>query len=132
MTPDGTQIFGHGQMLTSPYTRRAFRITTTDVAGAPPTPAVARLDLSAPNPNPSRSAQRIDYALPAATSIDLSIYDASGRRIATLVHGDALAGRGSVVWDGRESSGRSVSPGLYFARLRTPQGSAERRMVRID
>jgi uncharacterized membrane protein len=132
MTPDGTQIFGHGQMLTSPYARRAFRITTTDVAAAPPTAAVVRLELSAPSPNPSRLAQRVEYALPAATSIDLSIYDASGRRIATLVHGDVPEGRRSVVWNGRESNGRTVTPGLYFARLQTPQGSAACRLVRID
>jgi len=39
MTPDGTKIFGFGQMLTPPYTRRAFRITNPPPVGvAPATP----------------------------------------------------------------------------------------------
>jgi len=131
MTPDGTRIFGFGQMLTPPYTRRAFRITLTSTTGVPSPAPVARIELSAPKPNPSSSATRMELALPAAASVDLSVYDASGRRVATLLHSDLPAGRHSVQWDGREASGRVATTGVYFARLVTPQGSAVRRIVRM-
>jgi len=132
MTPDGTQIFGYGQMLTPPYTRRAFRITIPNTAAVTPASQVTRIELSAPSPNPSSSATRMEFALPAAASVDLSVYDASGRRVASLVHNDLSAGRHSVTWNGRESGGRQVAAGLYFARLVTPQGSAMRRIVRMN
>ncbi|HET9325180.1 MAG TPA: FlgD immunoglobulin-like domain containing protein [Candidatus Eisenbacteria bacterium] len=131
MTPDGTQIFGHGQMLTPPYTRRAFRITVPPTVSVPEPRLHARLELSPPRPNPSTSSIRLDFALESAGPVDLSVYDASGRRVATLLHSELPAGRRSVSWDGREESGRPVGAGLYFARLITPQGSALRRIVRM-
>jgi uncharacterized membrane protein len=132
MTPDGTKIFGYGQMLTAPYTRRAFRITLPGPVAVPPATPAARIELSAPRPNPSTSATRLELALPTATPVDLSVYDASGRHVATLVHANLSAGRRSVQWDGREASGRLATAGVYFARLVTPQGSAVRRIVRMD
>ena len=132
MTPDGTKIFGYGQMLTTPYTRRGFRITVPNLASVSPSGLATRIELSPPRPNPSSSATHVEFALPAAASADLSVYDVSGRRVATLLHADLPAGRRSVTWDGREANGRAVGAGLYFARLVTPHGSALRRIVRID
>src|SRR5262245_48627026 len=132
MTPDGTKIFGYGQMLVAPYTRRAFRINAQDVAAAPPTAAAPRVQLSAPRPNPSSAATRLEFSLPEAASVDLSVFDASGRRVATVLSGELPAGPRTATWDGRDSNGRTVSAGLYFARLTTPLGSAERRIARVD
>jgi uncharacterized membrane protein len=132
MTPDGTKIFGYGQMLTPPNTRKGFRINVPKTVGVSPPPPVARIELSSPRPNPSSSAIRMDLTLPAATSADLSVYDVSGRHLATLLHDELSAGRKSVTWDGRDANGSPVPAGLYFARLVTPQGSAIRRIVRAD
>jgi hypothetical protein len=132
MTPDGVQLFGYGAMLTPPYTTRAFRITRPTVLASPPAAPVARVELSAPSPNPSVGATRMELALPSAANVDLAVYDAAGRQVASLLHADLPAGRRSVKWDGRDANGRTVVPGLYFARLITPQGSATRRIVRMD
>src|SRR5262249_58714606 len=106
MTADGTKIYGYGQMLTPPYTRRAFRINAQDVAAAPPTAAAVRVELAAPHPNPSSADTRLEFALPSAANVDLSVFDASGRRVVTLVHGELSAGTYPVPWDGRESERR--------------------------
>jgi uncharacterized membrane protein len=132
MTPDGTKVFGYGQMLTPPYTQRAFRINIPKVVGVSPATPAARIELASPIPNPSSSVTRMELALPVAANVDLSVYDASGRRVATLLHSDLPAGRRSVTWDGHEASGGRVAAGLYFARLVTPQGSALRRIIRMD
>jgi len=131
MTPDGTKIFGYGHMLTPPNTRRAFRITNPKVAAVLPNGPTSRVELSAPRPNPSSSGTHLEFALPSATTVDFSVYDATGRRVATLLHSDLPAGRHSAQWDGRETSGRRVAEGVYFARLVMPQGSAVRRIVRM-
>jgi uncharacterized membrane protein len=130
MTPDGAQIFGYGQVL-STQVRRGFRITTTDLVGVPSVAPAARIELSAPIPNPSSSALRLEFTLPAAGNADLSVYDVSGRRVANLLHAELPAGRKSVTWDGHDASGGRVATGLYFARLITPQGSALRRIIRV-
>jgi len=132
MTPDGTQIFGHGQLLVPPYTREAFRITAPNVAAAPPLAKNPRLELSAPRPNPSSAETRLEFTLPSAGTVDLSVFDASGRRIATLISGELPAGTRSIRWDGRRADGRAVATGLYLVRLNTPFGSAVRRLVRVD
>jgi uncharacterized membrane protein len=132
MTPDGTQLFGFGQMLTPPYTRRAFRITVTPaMVGVTPAAPVARLELSSPIPNPSASSMRLDFSVAAASSADLTIFDSAGRRVTTLLHTDLSPGPRSVIWDGREQSGARVRAGIYFARLTTQHGTVSRRLVRI-
>ena len=130
ITPDGRQIFGHGQMLTAPYTKRAFRITVPQTVSVPESGPIARIELAPPSPNPSSSVTRLELALESAANVDLSIFDTAGRRVATLLHDELPAGRRSVTWDGRGVGGQSVSAGLYFARLATPGAVVTRRLVR--
>jgi len=132
MTPDGTQIFGTGKMLTPPYTTKSFRITVPATLDAPAPVAVTRLELSAPHPNPSRDLTRMEFSLATDSEVDLSVFDASGRLVTTLLSGHQPAGRQSVTWDGRESGGRTAAPGLYFGRITTPQGTASQRIIRVN
>jgi hypothetical protein len=131
VTPDGTKILGYGRDLIPPYTYRAFMITLPQVDAVPPSAPVAQLELSAPSPNPSSVGARLDFALARASSADLSIFDASGRRVATLLHRDLPPGRQSVSWTGHDGSGVDAPAGLYFARLSTAEGAVTRRLVRI-
>lgn len=69
-------------------------------------------------PNPFRSVTTI--AVPHNFQGDLDVFDLLGRRVARL--GRVGAGTESIAWDGRDSSGRLVPPGLYFVRS-SPDGS---------
>jgi hypothetical protein len=132
MTPDGTKLYGYGQMLVSPFAKKAFRITLGSPLAVEPAPSTPRLSLSAPLPNPSSSATRLEFELAQATSADLTIFDAAGRRIATLVRGEQPAGRRAVTWNGQDEGGQPVAAGIYFARLSTPLGATSRRLVRVN
>ncbi|NNE08319.1 MAG: T9SS type A sorting domain-containing protein [Gemmatimonadetes bacterium] len=68
-------------------------------------------------PNPFVNATTINFALPTAAEVTLSIYSITGREIRTLISGSVSAGARSVVWDGRDDSGSDVAPGVYFYRL---------------
>ncbi|RMD93410.1 MAG: T9SS C-terminal target domain-containing protein, partial [Calditrichaeota bacterium] len=73
------------------------------------------LDQNYPNPfNPSTV---IRYGLPEATHVKLTVYNTLGQRVATLVDGYQSAGFKTVKWDGRDSSGHTVSAGIYVYRL---------------
>lgn len=79
-----------------------------------------RTGLLASYPNPFNPAVTIPYELAAPARATLSIYDALGRRVATLIENDRLpAGPGSVVWRGLDTGGRAVASGAYFAVLRS-------------
>ena len=59
----------------------------------------------------------IRFGLPMAASVRLTVYDALGREITTLMNGEQAAGYLSVTWNGTNASGLKVASGLYFYRL---------------
>jgi plastocyanin len=71
-------------------------------------------------PNPFNPNTRIDFVVPATGArvpVRLQVLDARGRVLRTLVSDELAPGRQSVVWDGREDSGRVVASGVYACRL---------------
>lgn len=76
----------------------------------------ARLFMAPPSPNPSRAATAIRFSIPSASvRVGLTILDASGRRIRTLLDAPRAAGIHEIVWDGRNEGGLEVAGGIYFA-----------------
>lgn len=69
-------------------------------------------------PNPFNPITVIEYELPEKTHITLAIYDILGREVRTLVNGAEEAGYKSVVWDGKNSSGKTASAGIYIYVLK--------------
>jgi hypothetical protein len=64
-------------------------------------------------PNPVSGQGTIEYVLPEAGSVRLTMYDLLGRRVRTVVSGQKEAGRHRITFD----AGR-LSSGVYFGRLR--------------
>ncbi|HPF35485.1 MAG TPA: glycosyl hydrolase [Candidatus Krumholzibacteria bacterium] len=111
-----------------------FSLNYIDVEGPHPvgvesaaTPTALRLDRGYPNPfNPSTT---LRFELPRAGRAELAVFDAAGRRVATLVDGVKTAGAHRAVWDGRDAEGRTVQAGVYFARLQTADGVETGKLV---
>jgi photosystem II stability/assembly factor-like uncharacterized protein len=91
-----------------------------------------RLALSAPAPNPSRGAVRLTLTLPAANAVEAAVYDAAGRRVATLAHGARAAGTHALAWDGADARGHRAAAGVYFVRASAGGAIATRRVVLSD
>ena len=68
-------------------------------------------------PNPFNPSTRIEYKIPTPTRVIVKIYNLLGQEIRTLVDEVQPKGKGSVEWDGRNSSGLPVSSGVYFCTL---------------
>jgi len=49
--------------------------------------------------------------------VRLAVYDVTGREVVVLAEELQDAGRHTTMWDGRTTSGRDLSAGVYFARL---------------
>lgn len=83
--------------------------------------------------NPSGASTRLMLALPTAQLVQVQVFDAAGRVVATLMNGQRLAaGLHLVRWDGRSASGRPVSPGAYFVQARTALGAIRRSVIRVE
>ncbi|MFC1508971.1 FlgD immunoglobulin-like domain containing protein [Candidatus Omnitrophota bacterium] len=68
-------------------------------------------------PNPFNPTTTIDISLPEAGQISLTVFNVNGQKIRELVSGFLTVGKHSVVWDGRDQNGKSVSSGVYITRL---------------
>lgn len=85
------------------------------------TPAVFALSQNHPNPfNPSTA---IAFTLPEEVRVTVSIYDARGRQVATLIDGVRAAGRHEVVWDAQH-----LASGVYLYRMQAGSFSESRLM----
>ena len=86
----------------------------------------SRITLEQNYPNPFNPVTTIEYTLPEALPIRLTVYDVLGRRIAVLVDDIQQAGRHKVRFDAR-----NLSSGLYFYRLEAGAVMESRKMILV-
>ncbi len=91
----------------------------------------AGFKLSGNYPNPFNPATTIAFTLPSAGSARLSVYSLSGQKIRNLASGEMAAGSHSVVWDGKDSRGVSVSSGIYIVNLKYGDRTTARKITLI-
>jgi len=73
--------------------------------------------LAQPKPNPFGTGTSIGYGLPQASDVKLSVFDASGSLVRTLVEISQTAGLYSVIWNGKDNTNRQLANGIYFIRM---------------
>jgi hypothetical protein len=82
-----------------------------------------------PNPFRPSTVLRFDLAGAEPQSVQLEIYDLSGRLVRRLVDQELPPGSFELRWDGRTPSGERAAAGIYFYRLTTPTLTESRKMV---
>lgn len=114
---------------TSGMTHTYLGIYTADALVGLPSidgPSIAQLEPSVPNPFGARTAIR--FSLTEASDVTLEVYDAAGRRAATLIdHRRMEAGPHRV-----DFSGGHLRSGLYFCRLKAGDHLLVGKLVRVD
>ena len=76
-------------------------------------------------PNPSRGSVRLTWSQPRSAYVRLGVFDARGRKVASLHDGFAEGGPHAVSWSG-------AAPGVYFARLDVDGAVTSRTLLLVD
>ena len=97
----------------------------TGVEDTPP----ARTTLGQNYPNPFNPTTTITFDLASPGYVRLDVFDVAGRHVATLVDGNKPAGPAEAAWNGRDTTGRPASSGVYFYRLLAGGTSQTKKMV---
>jgi hypothetical protein len=149
-TPEGNKIGKIGFLLYNDYTWGANAV-------APPAHSVndggtamfmemqiefgrslSNTDVTAPHitsmlsqnyPNPFNPETNISFDMPANGNAKLEIYNVKGQLVKSLFDGIATFGRNSLVWNGTDKGGQTVTSGIYFYRLSTDNHSETRKMM---
>jgi hypothetical protein len=81
-------------------------------------------------PNPFNPTTTITYQTPVdAGHVEIAIYDAAGRRVATLCSGRSAPGTHRIVWAGLDDRGNGVASGTYFVRMSAAGYTATRKVT---
>jgi hypothetical protein len=91
-----------------------------------PTQVPEKISLKQNYPNPFNPTTKINYSLPAAEDVSLTVYDVLGREVATLIDKQQQAGTYSVTFNAEQ-----YSSGVYFYRLQTENTSKVRKMLLV-
>jgi len=75
-------------------------------------------------PNPSRDLAEISFVMRKSGNVRISIYDAMGKLVNTILDAAKSVGEYSTRFDGR-----NLSSGIYFARIETPEAKVTEKLT---
>lgn len=87
---------------------------------------VTGFELSQNYPNPFNPSTNINFTLPIASDVQLTVFNLLGQKVATLVSERRAAGNHTVRFDAR-----SLSSGIYFYQLQAGEFNLQRKMTLI-
>lgn len=125
-TATDTQL-GGAITCTLPPASLTFDSPSGQVSGVEPQPASIALSLPAPNPVTTRT--RLALTLSRPGRAEVTVFDAGGRRVRTLMDAEQPAGSLSLEWELEDSEGRRVATGLYLVRARVAGETVTRRIL---
>jgi len=83
-------------------------------------------------PNPFNPCTTIQFSTPEVTeNSEISIYNIKGQRIRELKIENVKCKINSVVWDGRDSSGKQVSSGVFLYKISTKNETATGKVLML-
>jgi len=86
--------------------------------------------LKAPKPNPVLNGlAQIFFTIAEPNKVNLSIYDASGRIVRTLVNAHLDKGIYNYTWNGTDENNRKVAEGIYFYTLKTANDNYTKKLI---
>ena len=95
-------------------------------------PQVFKNSLFQNYPNPFSLSTTIAYTVARESHVDLRVFDIRGRRVKTLADETVPPGIHRSVWDMRNDTGDTVSPGVYFYLFKVGSYRSVKKMVLVN
>jgi hypothetical protein len=83
-------------------------------------------NLSQNYPNPFNPSTKISFSIPFKSTVQLEIFDITGRKVTTLLNNELSAGRHSIDFNAAD-----LTSGIYFYKLKAGKFTAARKMYLV-
>lgn len=80
-------------------------------------------------PNPFNPETRINYGLPTASYVELTVFNLLGQKVKVLINQKQTAGMHQIIWNGTNDAGQMMASGMYFYQLKADNFMQIRKMV---
>ena len=82
-------------------------------------------------PNPFNPSTTISFSISRkdVENAKIEIYNIKGQKVKQLINDQLTAGQHSVIWNGKDDSGKSVGSGLYLYKLKTRDKELTKKML---
>ncbi len=118
-----------GKKTMGDYEVRVNMIPPTGITEAKEAEAPAAFALYQNYPNPFNGETRIEFDLPVAAQVLLTVHNIAGQWVATLLNEQVAAGHKAVIWNAKDDTGRELPSGLYFCKIQSGDFSEMKKMV---
>ncbi len=95
----------------------------------PPNNMPVEFKLTQNFPNPFNPTTKIHYSLNKSTNLEMTIFDVKGREVCKLFEGYQNVGEYSLIWNGQDLNQKTVSSGVYFLKMKTPNNLKVKKMI---
>jgi hypothetical protein len=82
-------------------------------------------------PNPFYPETTIRYSTAAKGPVNIDIYNLKGQLVRHLVNENKAAGNYNIVFDGKDSNGRSIASGVYYCKMKAGNFNSTKKMILI-
>ena len=107
-------------------------LITTDVRKVEADGSIPKkFSLSQNYSNPFNMETDIQYELPEAIQVNLTIYNAMGQKVKTLVSQKQEAGKYVAHWNGRDAAGNDLPSGIYVYKLQTAKFFDAKKLILV-
>lgn len=116
-----------GLVVVATHGNGVYSGTINSLVSAPkPTPKPSEFKLAQNYPNPFNPTTTIEYRLPTASEVKLEVFDALGRKVATLVNERKGAGAHQVTFNAA-----GLASGTYFYKLQAGNKVETKKMMLV-
>ena len=89
----------------------------------------AKFSLSDNYPNPFNPTTTISFNLAAESNVTIDVYNIKGQKVKSLLNDQLPTGQHSVVWDGLDDNGKTVTSGIYFYKIVAGENTEMKKML---
>ncbi|PID26885.1 MAG: hypothetical protein CR982_08145 [Candidatus Cloacimonadota bacterium] len=83
---------------------------------------IANIELYQNYPNPFNPRTNIGFSLEKSGEVKIEIFNRSGRLVREISNNYRSSGKHWIEWNGKDNSNNSLSSGVYYYRVSTPEG----------